>query len=211
MSPLDDSSGSGKAQRTIGEMASARRHLGAIAVGVAAAGVLIGHWLTYGVESPNAAGRAQMLARTGHSYLHLANDVGLALGLTALVSLTISELSSPTEPRSFGWFASRLALVQTVTFGSMEVVERLVAHAPLATLLHGGLIVVGVLIQVAVAAAGAVLLRWLHRAAGTLRSLVGSARFAPPTPALTSVPDAPVRPRRIAVRRVGARAPPVCV
>src|SRR5438552_15184295 len=152
MPPPDDSLGSGKAQRTIGEMTSARRHLGAIPVCLAAAGVLVGHWLTYGVESPNAVARAQMLAQTGHSYLHLANDVGLALGLAALVSLTISELSSPTKPRSFGWFASRLALVQAVTFGAMEVAERLVAHAPLATLFHGGLIVVGLLIQVAVAA-----------------------------------------------------------
>ena len=211
MPPLGDSLGSGKAQRTIGEMASARRHLGAIAVGVAAAGVLVGHWLTYGLESPNAAHRAEMLAQTGHSYLHLANDVGLALGLAALVSLAISELSSPTEPQSLRWLASRLALVQAVTFGAMEVAERLVAHVPIATLFHGGLIVVGLLIQVAVAAAGAVVLRWLHRATGALRSLLSAARIASPRLALTAVPDDCGCPRRVATRRIDARAPPVCV
>ena len=67
----------------------------------------------------------------------------------------------------------RLWLLQGLTFAGVEVVERLVAGAPLGVLL-GRVLLVGLLVQALAAAVGAVLLHVLHRAAASLARLVGS-------------------------------------
>lgn len=157
-------------------MARRGDRLGPIGVSIAAAGVLIGHWLTYGIEVPRAAARAQLLAATGHSYLHLANDAGLALAVAALAGLVLAELTETARRSSFRSLAAGLAFVQTVAFAVMEIAERVTSRVPLSSLLRGGLIFVGLAVQILVALVLAGFLRWLQRATSRLRTAFAAPR-----------------------------------
>jgi hypothetical protein len=146
---------------TIVHMSGRRTNRGA-ALGVAAGGVLLGHWLTYQVVAPHALARQALLARTGHAYLGLANDIGLAVALAGLAAVFLSRLTRrDSAPASTIRWCARLAAFQVGAFASMELVERLGGGAPLRGVLHDGLLPLGLMIQVGVALAGAVAVRWL--------------------------------------------------
>ena len=101
-----------------------------VILGVAAAGLLLGHWLTYLLDVPSHA-RDQVLQATGHGYLTTA---GRMAAVTAAVSLAIVFLGRLTrrEPGApFIAIAGRLAAVQISAFVAMEVLERLGAGAPM--------------------------------------------------------------------------------
>ena len=101
-----------------------------VILGVAAAGLLLGHWLTYLLDVPSHA-RDQALQATGHGYLATA---GRLAAVTAAVSLAIVFLGRLTrrEPGApFIAVAGRLAAVQISAFVAMEVLERLGAGAPM--------------------------------------------------------------------------------
>ena len=153
---------------------------------VAAAGVLIGHWLTYALLLAQPARREAVLSATGHGYLRLASVTVLVLILLALGSAVMCALEARSDPAGASRAGRirrlfpRLWLLQGLTFAGVEVVERLVAGAPLGVLL-GRVLLVGLLVQALAAAVGAVLLHVLHRAAASLARLVGS-------PGTTSAP-----------------------
>jgi hypothetical protein len=179
-------------------------------LGVAAGGVLLGHWITYRLASPHAHAREALLARTGHAYLGFVNDLGIALTVAAVAAVFLGHLTQRDHPPAgVGRWFLRLAGFQVGAFLAMEVLERVSSGAPLADLMHHGLLPWGVAVQVAVALAGAVAVRLLLRAAGRLQEI-----FAAPAPipafavvarlvASTSVPAA--RPTPLAA---GIRGPP---
>ncbi len=146
---------------------------------VAAAGVLIGHWLTYALLLAQPARREAVLSATGHGYLRLASVTVLVLILLALGSAVMCALDARSDPAGASRAGRirrlfpRLWLLQGLTFAGVEVVERLVAGAPLGVLL-GRVLLVGLLVQALAAVVGAVLLHVLHRAAASLARLVGS-------------------------------------
>ena len=146
---------------------------------VAAAGVLIGHWLTYALLLAQPARREAVLSATGHGYLRLASVTVLVLILLALGSAVMCALGAGSDPAGASRAGRirrlfpRLWLLQGLTFAGVEVVERLIAGAPLGVLL-GRVLLVGLLVQALAAAVGAVLLHALHRAAASLARLVGS-------------------------------------
>jgi len=188
-------------------MASTRRRS---VLGVAAGGVLLGHAITYALADPNAHQRTTDLASTGHAYLGLANDLGLIAALIALSAVFLGGLTrGHGDAPTLRGLAARLAVFQMVAFASMELLERVSAGAPLAGVLHHGILPLGLAVQVAVAALGALIIRWLLRAADRIESVLGAAPtlFDRATSAVI-IPmfHAPARP---VLAAAGIRGPPL--
>ena len=189
-------------------MASRRSNRGAV-FGVAAGGVLLGHWVTYALVSPGLGARRALLARTGHAYLGVADQMALAFALVAFAAIFLGRLTRPDDRQvRTGALLVRLASFQLAAFAAMEVAERLSAGAPVGELLHGPLLAIGFSAQVAVAALGALAIRWLLRAAD-LAPAVASTMVTLPRPTFTRLPfPALIAPARVAVATVRGRGPP---
>lgn len=157
----------------------------------AAAGVLVGHRLTYALLLADPARREAVLSSTGHGYLRVASVTVLVLILLALGSAVMCALDARSDAAGASRTARirrlfpRLWLLQGATFAGMEVAERLVAGAPLVLL--GRVLLVGLLVQALAAVVGAVLLHVLHRAAASLARLVGSPGTASPPRTIPSL------------------------
>ena len=182
---------------------------------VAAAGVLIGHWLTYALLIAQPARREAVLSATGHGYLRLASVTVLVLILLALGSALMCALDARSDPAGASRAGRirrlfpRLWLLQGLTFAGVEVVERLVAGAPLGVLL-GRVLLVGLLVQALAAVVGAVLLRMLHRAAASLARLVSSPGTASVPRIIPSLAPCLTGPRSpLLAGAAGLRGPPL--
>lgn len=183
-----------------------RRAPRAIAViGLAAAGVVLGHWLAYRLAVPEPGVRAEVLARSGHGYWGLAVRGAVVLGVAAAVLTVLAAIrgrdDSTLHPQGL---ALRLAVAQVLAFSAMEVTERLVVGAPVAGLLHHGLFLAGLALQVGLAAAGAAVLLLLARATVRLAAALRPRRRLPARPARWR-PVAGFVPRRPVL--AGAAAP----
>jgi hypothetical protein len=145
----------------------------AVLVGLALAGVLMGHALTYRALVPDAHARAAELAGTGHAYLSGANAIGLVAAVVALSVLFLGRLvrAEGDAPHAF----VRVAAFQLVTFVAMELLERIGGGAGLRGLLSA--LLVGVPVQVLVAGVVALIVRWILRAAAIVaeRNVRGAA------------------------------------
>jgi hypothetical protein len=189
-------------------MSAHRANRGA-ALGVAAGGVLLGHWLTYQAVAPQTLARQELLARTGHAYLGLANDIGLAIALAGLAAVFLSRLTRrDSPPASTMRWCARLAAFQVGAFATMEFVERLGAGAPLGGVLHDGLLPLGLMIQVGVALAGAVAVRWLLHVAEIAAEGGRPASFRPDVEALVLGSSSAPAPIIVGHPATGIRGPP---
>ena len=74
---------------------------------------------------------------------------------------------------SLAQLAGRLAGMQVAAFTALEVSERLRSGIPVGEMFHNHLFPIGIAIQLVVACVGALLLRWLARAAEAIGSLFG--------------------------------------
>ena len=140
-------------------------------LGLGAAGLIGGHALGYAVSVPDPYHRGALLEATGHGYLPSASRVALMLGIAAIVAGIASGYLH--RPRAsglvFGRSAWRLVALQCAGFLGLEVAERLVAGAPLATL-SLPILVVGLVTQALVAVVVALLVVGLRRLGELLRS-----------------------------------------
>jgi hypothetical protein len=201
-------SGSGLGRRRFPET---NRFRGLPVAGFAVAGLLLGHALSYAIAVPDPYHRDLLLQRTGHDYLPAFGQVALMLfvGAIAAVVFGASRRRAESAPDRFAPLAARLALVQVGAFGVQEVAERLLSGSGLHDLGHGHVVIVGVTAQIAVALAGAALLRWLVRASDRLGEILGSAFSLPrPVPAFALPLLAELASGRVEVRPPGQRAPP---
>jgi len=133
-----------------------RRRLAAL--GIASAGLLVGHWLTYLITAPDAGHRTAGLARAGHGYLSVANELAAVFMAVSLAALVLGRLVAAGSGAAPGRsLAVRLIVLQTGGFAAMELLERLIAGAGLHDLV--ALLPVGLAVNVAVAVAGSLLLR----------------------------------------------------
>lgn len=183
-------------------------------VGVAVGGVVLAHWLAYVLAIPAAHARAEVLVASGHSYWIMAIKLAVVLGLAALGGLFLRHLGPPpptweSRQEAFSATAARLSLLQVVAFIAMEVTERLVVGAPVAHLFHHRLFLMGLALQLIVAAAGALLLLWLSQTAERVVQALGRPRL-PRRAVLRTIPfeiqtAPPVDPVRDGV---GLRGPP---
>ena len=147
----------------------ARRRLATLSVAVG--GVLAGHWLTYAIVSPAEAPRTTLLHDTGHAYLGAVSQVALVCSLAAVASMFLGALTGADRPE-IAHLARRVVTFQVSAFIVLEVVERIVAGAPLASLLRSAILPVGVGTQAAVGAIAAAAIRWLLRAADRVAAVL---------------------------------------
>jgi hypothetical protein len=180
------------------------------------AGVLAGHQLTYLLIHPGADDLHASLERSGHDYLPLAGRLAIALALAGLLTLLWRALShGPTgssDPAGApGRLAARLWAVQVAVFLTAEVLERLVAGAPIGDLATTGIVPAGLVALAATAAVGALLLRWLDRAVeaviAAIRRSTGPWNAARPLPPVLAsvVPGSPLS------GAAGVRGPPLAL
>jgi hypothetical protein len=181
--------------------------------GTALAAVAFGHWLTYLMAVPEAHAREELLAHTGHAYWPVLVELAVALALagfgTAVLRRVTRRESLPERgTEAVLWIASRLAVLQLATFGSIEVAERLIAGTPVGGVVHGGIIAWGVATQTLLAAGGALLLLWLGRAGDRAREIL--ATTLPPMLPTVAVRHlaAVAAPQRPLLRRFDVRGPP---
>ena len=171
-------------------------------------GLLLGHAIAYLVAVPDPHHRDLALARTGHAYLPAAAELALVLLLAGVAALVVRAWTPGGRERSPGWPAATLALVQVGAFVGQEVLERVAAGAPLASLVREPILAAGVAIQVLVALVAAAVLRWLALAA--VRLAERPARPAAPRLALVPgiAPSAPRPDDRLVPLDRTARSPP---
>ena len=158
---------------------------------VGAVGMVLGHWIAYTVAARPSV-RTRLLASTGHAYWFVAVRVALECALASVAGVLINAMAErlrgrATTPAGPAPTALALAVIQVGGYAAMEVVERLVAKAPLSTLLVHDVLLLGVLIQVGVAGLLSLALWSLRRAADRLTSLA-----APLAPSITRRPVAVV-------------------
>ena len=185
-----------------------RAHRGA-AVSVAVGGVLLGHWLTYRLLSPHAPARDQLLSRTGHGYLHVANDLGLAVVLAALATMALGDMMHRQDQPSTGTWFLRLAAIGVGAFTVMEIVERVSSGSPIGGLLYHGLLPAGIVIQVFLAALSALAIRWLLRAVDRVHAVLAAAASLPRLGSVGEVSVGGHLPLRLLPGADGIRGPPV--
>lgn len=120
--------------------------------GIAGLGVVASHWLTYRLLHLEGH-----LHETGHGHLGTTSALAVALFVAGTARFCVTGLRG-RSPLGFGAVALRLTLVQAVVWLGMETTERAAAGA-LATLDDNAVVLVGLLVQVAVALVGAALVR----------------------------------------------------
>jgi hypothetical protein len=195
-----------------GAMATQRTLRSVPTAAVAAVGVLVAHWLTYLAALPQVRARDVLLAATGHGYWPGAVRLVVALAGCGLAALLLSNFGTGgQEPQrlTFSGLVLRLAPIQCAAFLAMECIERLIAHAPVSSVLSVHVLVLGVAIQTLIAGLGAFLLGLLDRAvAGVIASLRRRApRLHGELPRL--VRPTPFRPRPALAGSTGLRGPPL--
>ena len=137
--------------------------------GLASAGVVLAHWIAYFLAAPAPSPRHELLRETGHGAW--AYVVALAVGL--LVACVAGGLRGRIRGRSsgapsFAYSWVRLLAYQSVLFIVLEGVERIASGGTPLSLATEPVVIVGLLVQVVVAAVGALALVGLDRAAAVL-------------------------------------------
>ena len=179
--------------------------------GIAAAGVVLGHWLAYDLALPHAGQRAGVLGETGHSYWLLAVRTAIVLGLAGAGAVVARHARSTPGRGTVERYAEstlRLAALQVAGFAAMEVAERLLAGAPLGSMFTHHVFVVGLAVQFLVACAGGLAVVVLSRAG---RRIALALRRRVPLQREASLPEpgpAPAIPRLLLGGDAGVRGPP---
>lgn len=179
--------------------------------GFAVAGLLVGHFVSYVLAVPDPHHRDLVLGQTGHGYLPAAGEAALVLALAGVVALVVRSWSGRgrADAGRLGSLARSLATIQVLAFAGQELLERLVAGAPLGGLVHGHVLVVGVLVQVSVALAGAAVLHWLARTSARLATVTAPRAPLPqPAPAIALALDPDTPRTRIFATATSVRGPP---
>ncbi|HYY07310.1 MAG TPA: hypothetical protein VFA25_01770 [Actinomycetota bacterium] len=174
-----------------------------------AAGLTIGHSLSYLIAIPDPGRRALVLHQTGHGYLHVLADLAMILATAALVTAALRTLGEGTVVRSeASRLAWRVGAVQVAAFLAIEVGERVASHAGFAELLADRILAIGVVVQLLIALLSVLVVRWITLATARLASVLASSG-APHVGTTRSLPIVAVStPRSTLLDANGARAPP---
>jgi hypothetical protein len=145
---------------------------------LALSGVVAGHAVAYYLAVPGAAQRHALLAQSGHSYWNIALTVAVLAELAGVLVVATRHFRAGRAGTSslrmgFPQLAWRMAAMQVGAFGVLEIAERARSGVPIGEMFHNHLFPIGVVIQLLVAGAGALLLSWLARAAEAIGSLFG--------------------------------------
>jgi len=182
--------------------------------GLAAGGVAVAHILAFLLAAPDPFRREQLLKATGHGAWPLLVTVAMGALVVALAGFAVGRLRHPRRVRQAPFYlgtARRLVIMQVVGFLLLEAGERLAAGkglAGLAGLPFESVIAIGVVAQVLVALAGAMLLALLDRVVGGLVLLFRQTARAPRRLVSRGIPDVRIQLVRIASGPANLRGPP---
>jgi hypothetical protein len=182
-----------------------------IVVGLAFAGALAGHALTYALLVPEAAERASVLHATGHGYLANADGFAMVAAFVTLAAVFLGRLTAlASHDIPFRSLVARVGGFQVLAFAAMEVTERLHVGASLLDLIR--VLPAGTFVEVAVAIAVAAVLRVVLRVAEVVAETLGRSASATPRPSVARrwLP-LPAVPRAAAPSTAGIRAPPLAI
>ena len=130
--------------------------------GLAAAGVVLSHSLSFLFVEPDPHARHRLLDATGHRYFTWVTVVAIGLLVAGVAGGTIKRLRGGAEEaahgRSFVGSVAALVLIQVLAFIALESVERLVVDGSPVGPLTDPVMAIGCLVQIIVAVAGALLL-----------------------------------------------------
>lgn len=173
-------------------------------------GVVLAHVLAYVLAYPDAHHRAHVLHDTGHGYFSIA--VWLAVAVAAATVATVAARGA-TRRRASAPSASvvpefgPLVLWQGLLFLAVEAFERVVAGPSLGEILHGHEVLIGLAVQVVVAAAIVLLLRGTERLSARIANALRYPLISDGH--RTRLRPSAVRPRRRLVAGASrSRAPP---
>lgn len=191
---------------------SERRHLRDLPTfAFAFVGLFVGHLLSYLIAIPDPARRAAVLARSGHAYLHLAGDAAVFFGFAAVVTIGLRAVTKrdAADRPSTAHLALRLGALQAGAFVAIELGERLVSGAGLGELFADHVFGIGIVVQLAIAAVGALLLRWIGRVAVRIVDALVRPPRRRPAGTLLLRWTSTWSPRPAFAGTVSARAPPL--
>jgi hypothetical protein len=184
-------------------------------IGAAAAALLLGHRTAYVVAYREVRLRDIVLAQTGHSYLAPVGKLTFVLLFLSIAWLSVEscDLLAPGSGTSLrlGQLWRRLVLIQIFGFTLLELLERVIAHAPLLQMFSHYTYALGLLLQVTTALLAGVV---IVVTAGTLSRtclLIGAnaRRMHVRRGALGRAPRASTLPfRRGSISAIGLRGPP---
>jgi hypothetical protein len=151
--------------------------------GIATTALLLAHWAAYVLAYRDAGLRVIVLAQSGHSYLASVGKFSLIFFLVALAWLAVEvwdrTRASGDEGFRFFTVVLRLVGIQSIGFSVLEVAERLIARAPVVEMFSHYTYVLGLLMQVVTAVAGAVVILLLTCTVRRVALLMGSRRRPP--------------------------------
>jgi hypothetical protein len=183
--------------------------------GAAVAGAVVGHGLAYALAVPQPGPRLALLAGSGHQYWSAAIAAAMVLGLGSLGATLARSFRAGLRPggrpagEPLGRLAARLALLQVTIYLVQELIERLAAGFPLWGPVDARLLLIGVAVQLLVAAGLALGLAWAGRAAEVAGRALRRHRAAhPDLPPARPRPTGWVRPAILLAAGLGGRAPP---
>ncbi len=180
---------------------------------VAVAGLFAGHVIVYRILAPGPPQRSVLTGGASHAYLPFALAIGLMLAVAAggrTFRLGFRRATIRGTDRRRPGFAGTLilpAVAQAAAFIALEVLERVLAGAPMGTLL-GPLLPVGVALQLVVGATGGLLLAGLDRAGEITGRAVAVRRPTAPATEPHRWPPASPTPRHRPRSALLIRGPP---
>jgi hypothetical protein len=154
-----------------------RRSTSGVAItGAAAAALVLGHWAAYVLAYRQIRLRDAVLAQSGHSYLAPLGKLVFVLVFLCLANVLVEAVcerdASRNPPASLGSMVIRMTAIQVVGFSALEVVERLVARAPVIEMFGHYTYVLGVAMQAVTALVAALVIWLLARTAQGIRRLL---------------------------------------
>jgi len=182
--------------------------------GLAAGGVAVAHILAFLLAAPDPFRREELLKTTGHGGWPLLVTVAMGALVVALAGFAVGRLRDPRQVGPAPFYlgtARRLVIMQVVGFLLLEAGERLATGkglAGLSALPLESLIAIGLVAQVLVALAGAMLLALLDRVVDGLVRLFRQTARAPRSLVPRGVSDIQVPLVRIASGPANLRGPP---
>jgi hypothetical protein len=179
----------------------------AILYATAAAGLIGGHVIAYSLSVPDRERRGLLLVETGHGYISKAVVVAVA---AAIVSILAAALLGALRGRGAlrpSQLVVRLGLLQGLGYLALEAGERLLAGVPVSDL-AGPVLLLGLPLQLLIAAIGSLLLAAVARTAAAVARLLSrwpEPRRVSPDPVL---PPILVQPRPFFIHPRVTRGPP---
>ena len=139
---------------------------------LALAGIVAGHQASFFVASSDSAHRHALWESTGHGSWASVHAIVIALAAAVVIgfvgALVRSKGASRPPSGRYRWALVRLAVMQVIGFTVVEVVERSNAGAGIAEVLSDRILLIGLAVQIVVAALACLVLFFISQVVAML-------------------------------------------